>query len=714
MSLCPYMILVAFITPLVAFASGCFWGADSAQTPAATPTPDLSSAQIPSLTSQPSTSSNYTPIATPIVDSIAKFHVPCYGGGFGQYPLSGALRGKSLQWSTDGSRILFDFRSWFLFGPMFDDIYAVDVDGSTLRRIAETIPQRSLGSFRALSGPPTTAEYSGYRVPYHGPMTHFDISPDGSRVVYSSCVYPGSGGNDPFSPSYSEHDDYGYEIVISNIDGTDPKRLTENRRFDNYPVWSPDGAHIAFISGRKQIIIYTLATADSLGIRLSMNESFLLHPLSWSPDGSRIAFVMYEESSRPWFSWKPVVYTVKVDGYGLEKISDALYKVGSDGSGLTRISETMSSPSWSPDGHRIALISPGSNENDGYGILYTFAADGSDPIILASQEVESPLQWLGMVSWSPDGSEILVDGLSLRLSVDGSSVNSDRPLAFRSHDILGEEEFSAWSPDGSKIAILIHHDSVRQPQSEPNLPVLYTMDRDGTDPRVLVRYGQSLVAENSRWEDVSAGILSCSQGFVVPEPDKNTGLVEDCRTLIGLRDTLTGGNALNWNTDTPIDQWDGVTVESIEMPSHRLMSRSRVTMLRLGTILPPASFGESENLYSLESFLRVSYYSNGNLSTGVIPSELGNLVGLRELSLIGDFTGVIPSELGNLVGLRVLRLGGGLTGSIPSELGNLVNLRFLDLEGNRFTGCVPMALVDKIFDFDRLGLPPCEQASDGR
>ena len=190
---------------------------------------------------------------------------------------------------------------------------------------------------------------------------HFDVSPDGARVVYSTCGY--SDGQD-------------YEIAVSAIDATETQRLTENGDFDNYPVWSPGGDLIAFISDRpvdrpdvySVKRLYVIA-ADGSEVRLvaplSGDSSLRLgpHPPKWSPDGRSIAFVATEG---------PVV--------------SAVYTVGTDGSGLTRIAEAASEPSWSPDGRRIALVVP-----DGYdeADLYTFAIDGSDPVRVVGVSAES-------------------------------------------------------------------------------------------------------------------------------------------------------------------------------------------------------------------------------------------------------------------------------------------------------------------------------------
>jgi len=87
-------------------------------------------------------------------------------------------------------------------------------------------------------------------------------------------------------------------------------------------------------------------------------------------------------------------------------------------------------------------------------------------------------------------------------------------------------------------------------------------------------------------------------------------------------------------------------------------------------------------------------FLGGNQLSGSIPSELGNLSNLQELSL-GDnqLSGSIPPELGNLGNMSVLSLGRNqLSGSIPPELGNLSNLRGLSLSFNQLSGPIPSEL----------------------
>ena len=151
----------------------------------------------------------------------------------------------------------------------------------------------------------------------------------------------------------------------------------------------------------------------------------------------------------------------------------------------------------------------------------------------------------------------------------------------------------------------------------------------------------------------------CSNGIAVADPVENPGLVEDCETLLGLRDALAGKGGLFWSAQTPIQEWNGISVDSAGQDR-------RVT----GVSLPEPKW-----------YLR-----------GVIPPELNKLTFLRELNLASNsLNGEVPAELGYLVELEELILtNNSLTGNIPHELGGLTNLRVLELAGNRLTGSIPL------------------------
>ena len=164
--------------------------------------------------------------------------------------------------------------------------------------------------------------------------------------------------------------------------------------------------------------------------------------------------------------------------------------------------------------------------------------------------------------------------------------------------------------------------------------------------------------------------------------EDNPGLKSDCETLLSVRDALAGGANLNWSSDVPMSEWDGLFL-SLDTPAR--VKEIRLIGFNLNGTIPP----ELGNLPHLGWL----WLYNNQLS-GEIPPELGNLSNLFILSLSGnELSGEIPSELGNLSNLLALGLSDNqLSGEIPLELSNLSNLSTLKLNGNELSGEIPPEL----------------------
>ena len=128
----------------------------------------------------------------------------------------GDLYEHFLHWVPDGSRLVFDID---------DTIWTLDIEGARLLQVADTVPTTIA----------TPMAYFGH---------YADVSPDGSRIVYSTCEYPLDG----------------YEIATVRVDGTDQRRLTKDGHFDHYPVWSPDGKQISTLLGTGCGLIQMVTT----------------------------------------------------------------------------------------------------------------------------------------------------------------------------------------------------------------------------------------------------------------------------------------------------------------------------------------------------------------------------------------------------------------------------------------------------------------------
>ncbi len=594
------------------------------------------------------------------------------------------------------------------------EVYAVGADGRGLRMLSEAEGESGSAGTTAL-----------------------DVSPDGLQVVYTPCE-----SLEGFSGS--EH-----ELAVARLDGGAVRQLTENTHFEKYPSWSPDGKRIAFVSSGvtpgmiyewDDVHLYSMA-ADGTDVR-RIAEGPLVHETPrWSPDGERIAYAVFEDRG---LGQPPAIY---------------IHVVGSDGGTAQRLTDAASGPTWSPDGERIAYA-----KADGDDVaLYTIAVDGTDARRLAAIEgwhlgrggPDPAKAWISKVSWSPDGSRILVLAnkyVHPQIHVIGVD-ESDLPrLAMRNPGHVSIEDAS-WSPDGTRIAMV--GDFGRQGADDPTKWIaLLTIGADGTGLRVLVgrRDDGSLAGLDISRGDISADV-ACREGVAVPDPDANAGLVEDCEALLEVQNALTGPGGLNWLVERDIREWDGVVVEGTPLRVRELtlirrglvgeiprelgrLAELRVLAMGTNALMGeiPAELGEFKNLERLD--LSLNYLSGeipaelGGLGTltrlwldsnnlrGRIPVELSELGGLTHLSLgsnslegeipaeLSEFgelihlslagnnlEGQIPSELGELKGLTHLSLAGNnLTGEIPAELGRLTRLERLHLQRNRLTGEIPAEL----------------------
>lgn len=576
-------------------------------------------------------------------------------GGCGGPPQAPDSPGKpKLVWSHDGEYIIFS--------PQYLGVFVVDSEGTQLWTIPENTPVGS-GSYPGNFGPA--------------------LSPDGTRLAYVTFWEYGNA-----------------EIMTAALDGTDVQRLTHADALDTNPTWSPDGSKIAFITGNYWEAQLAVMDADgSNEWLLAPSVNLEGHPSgqspAWSPDGSWIAFVGREGDYDKGYRY--VLHTVRPDGSKLTRLGELagasawswspkvshiaflgadddmetrdnyrgfLYTISPDASDFSFLAEAEGIPVWSPDGAWLAF----SQSNSEGPATYIVRADGRD----LRQVIQGHS---GPISWAADGSELYLAGLAYAVRFDGQGLRQLFPY--------GVHDPSAWSPDSSQLAVLLDSSRGGYESARVISEVLTLSEPNAHEPvkRTLVRgYGDRLFteAEHALWGDIPRNIEACAEGFIVPQPEQNPGLVQDCKTLLAIRDTLAGAFYYNWSSALHIAEWDGVGLGG---------SPQRVESLRLaseGGSIPP----EAGALTNLNEIILISGFH------GRIPSEIGNLVNLRVLHSVNNyFDGSIPPELGNLTELRQLVLSGTrLSGSIPPELGNLTKLEELNLSWSEISGPLPPEL----------------------
>ncbi|MBA3974855.1 MAG: dipeptidyl aminopeptidase [Candidatus Solibacter sp.] len=118
------------------------------------------------------------------------------------------------------------------------------------------------------------------------------ISPDGKQIVFSR------GWVDKVKDQLRSN------LWIIDRDGRRLRELTTGPWRDSSPVWSPDGARIAFVSdrdGTSQIHVLWLDTREVAQLTRAPKSP---SSLTWSPDGRQIAFTMTVPDEEPALSIK--------------------------------------------------------------------------------------------------------------------------------------------------------------------------------------------------------------------------------------------------------------------------------------------------------------------------------------------------------------------------------------------------------------------------
>jgi len=265
--------------------------------------------------------------------------------------------------------------------------------------------------------------------------------------------------------AYTVRDGAHTRIVITDDQGRSPEVLTNIRRFESSPSWSPDGRLLAFFArtiedGTKvALVVVDVATRQEKALAGIVGDMGPTAP-SWSADGQRLAYVA--ATGR-----RGHVFVVGLDGGAPRNISEGFASRGGvtpqispDGKRVAWIADLQArtpvvvtdletgqtrdltpeslaaceTPRWSPDGERIAFVSLRDTYGAGRNDVFVMKADGTEMRNVTQHEAEdfNP-------RWSSDGGRLfytsLRTGTSLIFELN-LATGATRPVSVHgSHDM---------------------------------------------------------------------------------------------------------------------------------------------------------------------------------------------------------------------------------------------------------------------------------------
>jgi TolB protein len=220
-------------------------------------------------------------------------------------------------------------------------------------------------------------------------------------------------------------------------DGAEMKLVSASDRQAMSPAWASDGrrfAYMEFQAGRGQLFLQEMATGKRVPV--ATTGTALDFTPAFSPDRQTLAFSRATEEGTD-------LYTINLkDNCCLRRLT------------VGRFSDNLS-PTFSPDGQRIAFVST----RPGLPQIYVMAADGTD------QQLFAPFDYgvtgsSNAPEWSPDGQSV-----AFHRDVAGTLqvfVLDVRTRTVRQLTSVGRNEDPTWAPDSRHLAFVSDRSGYRQ------------------------------------------------------------------------------------------------------------------------------------------------------------------------------------------------------------------------------------------------------------
>ena len=292
------------------------------------------------------------------------------------------------------------------------------------------------------------------------------VSPNGEWVAYTVS------GQD------LEKDSRGTRIWMVATTGGEPLPMTAKGSSAWSPRWTPDGKKLSFVAYSEESESSQVHTLDLRGgerVQLT-NVSGGVEGYEWSPDGNRLALIIRDQDPDtdagpgPWVIDR-LKFKADYVGY-LNRLRGHLFVFDIETGGATQITSgdyEDYSPTWSPDGSKIAFVSnrtvePDISSNSDIWLVDPGTPyDKQEPVRVTTNpgSDRSPI-------WHPDGERIgYIMAYTDRADVPDSYLQSkvaiirvgdDEPVLLTTQALDRKAYGPVFSPDGSHIYVKLEDD----------------------------------------------------------------------------------------------------------------------------------------------------------------------------------------------------------------------------------------------------------------